>query len=160
MRPLVLEDFLPYRLARLASAVSVELRAVYAGKHGLTVPEWRVLATLGQYGEATATAVGRHSAMHKAKVSRAVIGLAKRRWLSRTANPSDRREAALRLTALGRSTYDDLVTDMRAYEAELARRLGAAGLMDVDRALARLERVQGLAQSRSAGRREGGDEAR
>ncbi len=141
MRPLILENFLPYRLNRLADAVSRELRGVYAEKHGLTIPEWRVLATLGQFGEVTATAIGRHSAMHKAKVSRAVAELENRRWLSRTANPADRREETLCLTALGRKIYGGIVPDMKSFEAALAKRLGAEGLQLVENALTLLEKA-------------------
>ena len=75
---LALESFLPYRLNRLADAVSREFSRIYRDRYGLTRPEWRLLATLGQYGTMTATAVGAHSAMHKTKVSRAVAALEKR----------------------------------------------------------------------------------
>jgi DNA-binding MarR family transcriptional regulator len=50
MKKLVLENFLPYRLNCLASAVSRDFKAVYGRHYDLTVPEWRVLATLGQFG--------------------------------------------------------------------------------------------------------------
>ena len=139
MPNLVLEAFLPYRLNRLAAAVSRDLRAVYADAYGLTIPEWRVLATLGQYAPLTATAIGRHSAMHKAKVSRAVGALEGRHWISRTANPTDRREAALCLSAAGRKTYDRIVPEMKAFETAMSRRLGAEGIALVERALSLLE---------------------
>ncbi|TIP68974.1 MAG: MarR family transcriptional regulator, partial [Mesorhizobium sp.] len=45
---LELESFLPYRLYRLADAVSREFSRVYKDRHGLTRPEWRTLAGLGQ----------------------------------------------------------------------------------------------------------------
>ena len=139
MPKLILEAFLPYRLNRIAAAVSRELRTVYADKYGLTIPEWRVLATLGQYESITATAIGRHSAMHKAKVSRAVQELDARHWISRTANPADRREEALGLTAAGRKVYGRIIPDMKAFEAAMARRIGADGMATIERALALLE---------------------
>ncbi|MGO4837536.1 MarR family transcriptional regulator, partial [Rhizobiaceae sp. 2RAB30] len=55
---LALEDFLPYRLNRLADAVSREFQKIYKERHGLTRPEWRTLATLGQFGTMTATGIG------------------------------------------------------------------------------------------------------
>jgi DNA-binding MarR family transcriptional regulator len=79
MAKLQLEAFLPYRLNRLAAAVSQEFRSVYGPHHDLTIPEWRVLATLGQFEAMSAKAIGRHSAMHKTKVSRAVRALEERR---------------------------------------------------------------------------------
>ena len=139
MPKLILEAFLPYRLNRIAAAISRELRSVYADKYGLTIPEWRVLATLGQYETITATAIGRHSAMHKAKVSRAVQQLDARHWISRTANPADRREEALGLTAAGRKVYGRIIPDMKAFEAAMASRIGPDGMATIERALALLE---------------------
>ena len=69
---LTLENFLPYRLARLSEALSAEIQPVNR-------PEWRVLAALADIGPATATALGHHSAQHKTKVSRAVRALELRR---------------------------------------------------------------------------------
>jgi DNA-binding MarR family transcriptional regulator len=124
MRRLVLETFLPYRLSRLAAAVSRDFRAVYGPHHDLTVPEWRVLATLGEYDEMTAKAIGVHSAMHKTKVSRAVRALHERRWLVRQVSAADRREEVLRLTPLGRKVYADIIPRALAFEARLIARLG------------------------------------
>ncbi|MEX2081804.1 MAG: MarR family transcriptional regulator, partial [Dehalococcoidia bacterium] len=56
--PLVLERFLPYRLNRAAEAVSQRFAAVYRSRYGLTRPEWRTLATVGQMEPTTATAIG------------------------------------------------------------------------------------------------------
>lgn len=118
-----LEAFLPYRLNKLAAAVSRDLSRVYRERYGLTIPEWRVLATLAQFGTATATAIGRHSAMHKTKVSRAVQSLADRRWLARKADTDDRRVEHLSLTASGRTAYGRLAPEMLDFEQELLARL-------------------------------------
>lgn len=122
-----LEAFLPYRLNRLADAVSRGFSRIYRERHGLTRPEWRLLATLGQYGSMTATAIGAHSAMHKTKVSRAVSSLEARGWLRRTADEEDRRVEHLALTRAGTATYRDLVPLASAYEQALLDALPAAG---------------------------------
>lgn len=138
MTTLALETFLPYRLNRLAMAVSQQFRAVYGPHHDLTVPEWRVLATLAQFGTMTAKAIGAHSAMHKTKVSRAVRALEERRWLARSQNDRDRREEGLALTAAGLRVYAEIVPRALAFEAKLLADLGphAAPL------LAALERME------------------
>src|SRR5690554_4156958 len=120
-----LEAFLPYRLNRLADAVSRGFSRIYRDRHGLTRPEWRLLATLGQYGSMTATAVGAHSAMHKTKVSRAVASLETRGWLTRQAHPTDRRVEHLELSKAGIAAYRDLVPLAKAFETELLGRLPA-----------------------------------
>ncbi|MDI4654944.1 MarR family winged helix-turn-helix transcriptional regulator [Xanthobacter autotrophicus] len=140
-----LERFLPYRLNRVAAAVSEQLREVYGRKFGLTIPEWRVLATLAQLPRSTAREVGRHARLHKTKVSRAVQGLEERRWLSRVENPQDRREEFLSLTPLGLTTYRAIVPDMSAFEARLCAALGPDDTRAVRHVLDRLEDVLGLA---------------
>ncbi|WP_425359538.1 MarR family winged helix-turn-helix transcriptional regulator [Borborobacter arsenicus] len=123
---LALESFLPYRLNRLADAVSREFAGTYRDRHGLTRPEWRVFATLGQFGTMTATAIGAHSAMHKTKVSRAVVALEQRKWLMRTPDASDRRIEHLALTKAGVTAYREMVPLAKAFEKELLRRLKRA----------------------------------
>ncbi len=124
MTKLKLETFLPYRLNRISAAVSREFRSVYGPDFDLTVPEWRVLATLGQFEVATAKAIGAHSAMHKTKVSRAVKALEDRRWLRRRQNDEDRREELLQLTDLGRGIYLKIVPKAEAFEKRLIASLG------------------------------------
>ncbi len=140
MAKLQLEAFLPYRLNRIAAAVSQDFRSVYGPHHDLTIPEWRVLATLGQFEAMGAKAIGRHSAMHKTKVSRAVRALEERRWLRRRPSEEDRREEILTLTAQGESAYRQIVPKALAFERRLLDQLGpeAGPLLE---ALRRLENM-------------------
>ncbi len=140
MQKLVLENFLPYRLNRAAAALSRDFRKVYGPHHDLTVPEWRVLATLGEFERMTAKEIGTHSSMHKTKVSRAVHALESRRWLSRSRNPADRREEILSLTPLGLDTYADIVPRAIAFEKAVLAKLGPHAAV-VLAALARLEDI-------------------
>lgn len=139
-----LETFLPYRLNRLADTISRQFSRIYGDRHGLTRPEWRVLATLGQFGTLTATAIGAHSAMHKTKVSRAVAELEARKWLVRDADPADRRLEHLRLTRAGQATYAELVPLMRAEEMRLFSSMTAPERETVMQAIALLERAAAL----------------
>jgi len=139
-----LESFLPYRMNRAAAAMSERLREVYGRKFKLTIPEWRVLATLAQFPGVTARAIGKHSRLHKTKVSRAVQALEDRRWLGRAENGSDRREEFLRLTPTGLKAYEALVPEMKEFEDRFRKALGAADTRKVMRALDRIEDVLGL----------------
>lgn len=136
---LSLEEFLPYRFNRLADAVSRDFARIYRQRFGLTRPEWRLLATLGQFATMTATDIGRHSAMHKTKVSRAVSALEQRRWLVRQADARDRRIEHLSLTKAGLDAYRELVPLARAFEAALWEAIGPQGKAAFDDGLARLE---------------------
>lgn len=144
MKQLDLEQFLPYRLNRAAAAVSEQLRAVYGRKYGLTVPEWRVLATLAQFPCSTAQFVGRHASLHKTKVSRAVQALDERRWLYRKENPQDRREESLELTKLGCRQYALIVPEMARFEERLLAAFEPEDARCLFQAFAQLEEVLGL----------------
>lgn len=135
---LELEHFLPYRLNVLAARVSQALARLYSERFGLDIAQWRVLATLGQAGEATATAIGAHAEMHKTKVSRAVGGLLKRGLLNRRVSDGDRREAVLSLSPAGRTTYEAIVPLARDYAEALSAALPPDDRAVFDRALTTL----------------------
>lgn len=146
---LSLEDFLPYRLNRLADAMSRDFSRLYRERFGMTRPEWRLLATLGQYGTMTATAIGQHSSMHKTKVSRAVTALEQRRWLARRPDEADRRIEHLTLTKAGTDAYLQLVPVAHSFEEVLFARMGArdrktvlAGLAALEQALPNLKNLE------------------
>jgi DNA-binding MarR family transcriptional regulator len=155
MAALVLDQFLPYRLNRLASAISHDARQVYAQDYDLTVPEWRLLATLGEFDRLTAKAIGSHSAMHKTKVSRAAKSLEDRRWLVREINETDRREEFLTLTKQGRDAYRHLVPKLLAFERTLCAKLGQDGTQVVLDAIARLEQIFRMSPTQNPPRSEG-----
>lgn len=126
LRPaLVLEEFLPYRLNVLAAVVSNALAGLYERRFGLTVPAWRVVATLGQYETRTARDIAAHGVMHKSTVSRAVASLVERGLVRRSPNPGDLREDLLALTPEGRVIYEAIAPQALAVEAELAGALTA-----------------------------------
>jgi DNA-binding MarR family transcriptional regulator len=136
--PLKLEEFLPYRLNVVANLVSQALSRIYSERHGIGVPEWRVLVTLGQYGVMTAKQIGAHTHMHKTKVSRAVAQLEKRKLIARRANRADLRESFLSLAAPGRAMYEDLAPSALEFATRLIEALDPADRTAFDRALRRL----------------------
>ncbi|MSP45397.1 MAG: MarR family transcriptional regulator [Xanthobacteraceae bacterium] len=151
--PLKLEQFLPYRLNVVASLVSQALSRIYAERHGIGVPEWRVMVTLGQYGMMTGKAIGGHSHMHKTKVSRAVALLEKRKLVTRRANRSDLRESFLALTPAGRAMYDDLAPIALDFANRLSEVVDSADRAAFDRAVDRLtERSAKLAAEFAKGK--------
>ncbi len=136
---LELESFLPYRLYHIADLVSREFAKIYKDRLGLTRPEWRVLAGLGQHGTMTAKAIGEQSAMHKTKVSRAVAELERRRWLTREPDETDRRVERLTLTKAGMAVYAEMVPLARAFEHRLSKAMGVARFAEFEYGLERLE---------------------
>jgi DNA-binding MarR family transcriptional regulator len=105
----LLADFVPFRLNRLADAVSLNLSEVYRQRFGLEIPEWRVLVTVGARQECTAQHVALSTRMHKTRVSRAVASLEERKLIARAANSEDGREMCLNMTKAGQRVYAALV---------------------------------------------------
>jgi DNA-binding MarR family transcriptional regulator len=126
--PLQLEHFLPYRLAVLTALVSTKLAAVYARQFNLTVAEWRVIAILGRFPNATAGEIAERGALDKVAVSRAVASLVAAGRLVRVIDPADRRRARLAMTTSGYNVYRKIVPLARDYEQRLL-----AGLPPKDR---------------------------
>lgn len=139
-----LERFLPYRLNRATAVASKQFSRIYRDEFGLTVPEWRVLATLNALGTASAKEIGRDSAMHKTKVSRAVTSLQQRRWVTRETDDLDRRIEHLSLTSAGQSAFRRLAPKMLAFEEQTLARLSPAERRDLLRGLAVLEKALGI----------------
>ncbi|MDH3741547.1 MAG: MarR family transcriptional regulator [Hyphomicrobiales bacterium] len=150
--PLIeLEQFLPYRLNVVAEAVSRSLSRLYEERHGISIAEWRVIATLGQYPQMTAKQIGAHSRMHKTKVSRAVARLTDRRLIERAANSQDLRETFLELTFDGRKVYEDLVPRALAFADDLGESFTEQERAVLDKLLTKLE-VQALDGGKQADR--------
>src|SRR5690348_7588077 len=73
--PLQLAQFLPYQLSILAESVSRAFARHYAQRFGITIPEWRLIAVLGESGPQTTKAVIARTRMDRVNVSRAAIRL-------------------------------------------------------------------------------------
>jgi DNA-binding MarR family transcriptional regulator len=136
-RPLQLQNFLPHQLNVLSSLVSQALTQVY-GRHGIGIPEWRVLVSLGQFGTMTGKAIGARTHMHKTKVSRAVAQLEERKFVARKVNRADLREAFLSLTPAGRTVYDELAPRALDFTDKLSAVVSPADRAAFDRAVAQL----------------------
>jgi DNA-binding MarR family transcriptional regulator len=144
---LQLARFVPFRLNRLAAAVSQHLSAIYRGRFQLDIPEWRVMATVGQDPRCTAQHIAASARMHKTRVSRAIAHLLKRGLIERVPRAADRREMQLRLSSSGRRMYAQLVPLALLRERALLACMSARELRGFITGLARLEGFLGVAGS-------------
>jgi DNA-binding MarR family transcriptional regulator len=135
---LQLERFLPYRLSVLTSLVSSKLAEVYARQFNLTVPEWRVIAIVGRFPNATAGEVVERGALDKVAVSRAVASLVAAGRLMRVIDPTDRRRVRLAMTAAGYEVYRKIVPLALDYERRLLAELAPDERDMLDRLLDKL----------------------
>ena len=141
---LTLAEFLPYQLSITSNAVSDLIARSYHGRFGLKIPEWRVMAVLGERASATQRELVAATAMDKVTVNRASTALVDRGLLGRAPNETDGRSHHLALTAVGRELYDQIVPLALSVEGELETVLSA----DEARVLADiLERLRAKAAS-------------
>ncbi len=140
-----LAAFVPFRLNRLAAAVSDHLAEIYRERFGLEIPEWRVMATVGPVRGCTAQHIASSTRMHKTRVSRAIANLVARGLIERASSADDRREMELRLSRSGRRLYQALVPLALDRERELLSCMSPAQRRAFTRGLAVLELFLGLA---------------
>lgn len=140
---LVLDRFLPYRLVSLAQRISHALSAIYREQFDLSVAEWRILANLAEKGELNPSEIALQTSMDRARVTRAIKDLRRKRCVLERREEHDRRAYRLRLSAQGLSLYRKVVPLALAWEARLLGALDVAEYRDLLRALDRLsERLE------------------
>jgi len=116
-----LAGFLPYRLAITSNAVSGVIAREYGERFGLKIPEWRIMAILGDTGPRTQRDLVRATLMDKVAVNRACKTLETRALLRRSPNMADGRSHHLELTDAGRALYEQIWPQAYgAYEAIFA----------------------------------------
>lgn len=134
-----LDGFLPFVLHHTSEKVSFGFRDIYRDRYRMTRSEWRVLATLGQYGPQTATGIGTRTGLHKTKVSRAVASIEARHWLKRQQDENDRRIALISLTRQGESAFASLATAGIAFNQKARAHLGGQDFDALMNLLGKLE---------------------
>jgi DNA-binding MarR family transcriptional regulator len=140
--------FVPFRLNRLAAEVSAALSSEYRERHGLDIPEWRVLATLGFRNDAcSAQYIAHCTRTHKSTISRAVTTLMERQLIERVENEDDRREYRLRMTRKGSALYEELIPRLLRREQDILSCLSSREQRDFAAMLGKIEQSLDLVQT-------------
>ncbi len=110
MQPTIpLAKFLPYQLSITSNAVSGRIAQEYRARFGLSVPEWRVMAVLGDSGALTQRELTKRTLMDKVAVNRACKVLEERGLAARTPNAQDGRSHHLDLTEAGQAMHGQIM---------------------------------------------------
>ncbi len=140
---LILSEFLPYQLSVTSNAVSDLIAQSYRGRFALKIPEWRVMAVLGERAESTQRDLVSLTAMDKVTVNRATRTLEDRGLIERTPNHFDGRSHQLALTETGRELYGQIVPLAQDIEQQLEQALDPGDAQKLEEILGRLrQRVQ------------------
>lgn len=141
--PARLAEFLPYLLSVTSNAVSGRVAEAYRAQFGLRIPEWRVMAVLGDAGSQTQRELTQATLMDKVAVNRACKGLEDRGLAVRTANARDGRSHHLDLTGEGRAMHARIMPLALAIEAQLFAGLSPAEQTALRGLLARVREAAG-----------------
>ncbi len=133
-----LADFLPYLLSVTSNAVSDRIADEYRARFGLKIPEWRVMAVLGDAGPLTQRELVGATRMDKVAVNRACKVLEERGLLTRSPNARDGRSHHLELTGTGRSVHGEIMPIALEMERRLFAPLSTSEVQTFKGLLARI----------------------
>jgi DNA-binding MarR family transcriptional regulator len=133
-----LERFLPYRLSVASNRVSDLVAEAYSRLFGLSIPQWRVIAVLGEGAPLTQLAIVSQTVMDKMTVSRAVRPLVERGVIDRAPH-DDKRSQLLMLSDAGRTLYESVAPAALAMEAALLQGFSRDEIATLEAALEKLE---------------------
>ena len=133
-----LEKFLPYRLAILSHSVSHSIATVYNNRFSLSIPEWRVIAIVGQFPGLSAVEVAERTVMDKVAVSRAVTKLIKNGRIDRQFADADRRRSILNLSEKGLELHNEVAPLALQMESDLLADLSEEEIVVLDRVIDKL----------------------
>jgi DNA-binding MarR family transcriptional regulator len=134
-----LDEYLPYRLSVATNTVSKLIASTYEDRFGITIPQWRLIAVLGELGLATQQGIVHRTVMDKVTVGRAAQGLLARRLIRRTPHEADGRSHHLMLTDSGVRLYQEIAPLALQYERKLLAALDQHEIGQLKAALKHLE---------------------
>lgn len=143
-----INEFLTFHLLRLASVAKASVSREYLDPAGLSVPEWRLLATVANYSPLPFSDITTMTTMDKGQVSRTLRSAQGKGLVTTELVPADRRSAAeglasssisrvvVSITPTGRELYSRVMPVAQRYQA------GLIGLMNAEERKVMLDVLQ------------------
>lgn len=131
---------LPYRVLMLGKMLDRLSVQHVRDLGGISLAEWRVLAHLAVMGPKSASEVSAAALVDRAEVSRAVRMLEEGGYVVREDNPRNRKSNLLVLTPAGKTIYDRVHKERRAFFDALTAGIGKEDLVLLDGLLLRMAR--------------------
>ena len=119
-----LEQFLTYRLHVLNKLAERGISERYQEKLDVTLPEARVIASVGSFGPFSIMDLARHANLDKSQASRAAEALIKQGLVQRETSEEDGRVVLVSLTSEGRALYKKITPIARKWNVDLFDCLG------------------------------------
>jgi len=144
---------LPFLLNRTGLRTAEVFTARELERHDITLPMYRVLATLSNHDDQRLGDLAALADMEVSTLSRLIGSMQSRRLVTRRRSGKDARAVRIRISDHGRSLTQKLVTAAASYEAALTRNLGPRQIQELKRTLAQIdETMAGLEAEMAAGK--------
>jgi len=151
-----INEFLTFHLLRLASVAKSSVAREYLDPAGLSVPEWRLLATVANYSPLAFADITAMTTMDKGQVSRTLRSAQGKGLVATELVPTDRRGSGessvssisrviVSITPSGRALYDKVMPVAQRYQA------GLIGLMNPEERRVMLDVLQRVYRYMAAG---------
>jgi DNA-binding MarR family transcriptional regulator len=139
-----LNEYIPCQLAALSHSITRSLALVFEDRFDISLPEWKVLATIAERPGQSAVAVAQLAQMDTVAVSRAVTKLLDRDLIQRELDSQDRRCSILNLSAEGLELYAKITPLASELEANLLGDLSDEMRLALKKAVATLHAKSNL----------------
>ena len=114
-----LEQLLTYRMHVLNKLAERGISERYQEKLGVTLPEARVIASVGSFGPFSIMELARHANLDKSQASRAAEALIQQGLVQRQQSADDGRVVLVSLTAEGRALFRKVMPIARKWNGDL-----------------------------------------
>jgi MarR family transcriptional regulator, organic hydroperoxide resistance regulator len=132
---------LPFLLNRTGLRTAEVFTARELERHGITLPMYRVLATLAHHDDQRLGDLATLADMEVSTLSRLIGSMQARRLVTRRRSGKDARAVRIRISDHGRSLTQKLVAAASSYEAALTRNLGPRQVQELKRTLAQIDQT-------------------
>ena len=131
-----LEQFLPYLVHRVSANLAEGFDDGFA-EAGVSLPEWRSLSILYEYGPQTMGDIARRTNINASTMTRLVGQMEKRELVKRERPAANQRTVFVRILDDGREKVEFLIPKVLDYEQELSGCFSAAELQTLKSLLAK-----------------------
>jgi len=139
-RHLDLDDYLPYLVNRVGSALVSNFTKDALVSERLSIAMWRVLAVLSNNGEQRQIDLAEMTSIDVSTLSRLVTRLVSRGLVTRRRSKTNSREVVVQLSAKGRKVVDRVIPIAKRLETRAVAGLPSKELAAVKRGLQRIFR--------------------
>jgi len=133
-----LNDYLPYLINRVGSALATRFTQDRLAAHGLSIAMWRVLAVLSNNGGQRQIDLAGFTSIDASTLSRLVTRLVRMGLVTRSRSRTNSREVVVTLSARGRAIVDRLIPAALDLEDVLSAGVAKKDLAVVKRSLRKM----------------------